>query len=385
MSEKRRLAKVENALSSAWGGDVQLAFRESIEEHPHVARLTVQRAPVSAPQTVILKRWRTEGEEGFSPEYSANHLLNDWASMEFLSSLLGDMSPTPQIYAGDQVEGFFVTEDLADFCPLKEALWSGDSARATQVLTHYGEFLGRLHGETAGHFDDYLRIQRQFNPNYSLSTDNHLNFLQTSVKDLARWGIEIPPSALDDTYEAAGKLSASGSFNTFTHGDPVFSNIIDWQGRWRFVDFEAARFRHALLEGLCPRMFFPTSGLAYVLSIPEDTWRLSETAYRAALSQYLPAASDDSIYGSDLTAACAFWVLSFCQRWLERAIVGNVPPEHLNRIRQCAVTRLEIFVSTSQEFQSLPNLRNVFERLAAKLRAQWSEEDCNLPLYPAFS
>jgi tRNA A-37 threonylcarbamoyl transferase component Bud32 len=385
MSEQTLLSKVESALSNAWGGSVQLSFKQRIEEHPHVARLTVQKAPASAPKNVMLKRSRGEGEERFSPEFSAGHFFNEWVNMEFMSTLLGDQSPAAQIYAGDQTEVFFVTEDLGDNVPLKQALWGGDASKATQVLIHYGELLGRLHGETASHFDDYTHIQHRLNPNYALPTENYLDYFRNPVRKLESLGIELPPSALDDIHEAAGKLSQPNSFSAFTHGDPVFSNIIDWQGRWRFIDFEAARFRNALLEGIYPRMFFPTSGLRDVLRIPEAVWRQSESAYRTVLSQYLPVASDDALYGSALTAACAFWVLTFCETWLERAIVGNVPPEMLNRIRQCAIARFEIWVTTSQEFQSLTSLGDFFEGLAAKFRAQWPGDACNLPLYPAFS
>lgn len=385
MSEQTLLSQVESTLSSAWGGSVQLSFQERIEEHPHVARLTVQKAPASAPKTIILKRSRIEGEERFNPELSASHLFNEWANMEFLLSILGDRSPAPQIYAGDQREGFFVTEDFGDNVPLKQALWGGDSSKAAQTLIHYGEMLGQLHGKTASHFEDYTRIQHRLNPDYSPPSINYAEYFRNPVISLERLGIELPPSALEDIHEAAGKLSSPNNFSAFTHGDPVFSNIIDWQGRWRFIDFEAARFGNALLEGSYPRLFFPTSGLHDVMRIPEDVWRQSESAYRTVLSQYLPVAKDDSLYGSALTAACVFWVLVFSEQWLERAIIGNLPPEMLNRIRQCAIARFESFVIASREFQTLTNLGDFFEGLRAKLHSQWDEDACNLPLYPAFS
>ena len=54
MLEKSPLAKVERALSNAWGGDVHLAFLSNFEEHPHdVAQLTVVQAPIAMPATVL--------------------------------------------------------------------------------------------------------------------------------------------------------------------------------------------------------------------------------------------------------------------------------------------------------------------------------------------
>ncbi|MEO8392359.1 MAG: phosphotransferase [Chloroflexota bacterium] len=384
MSEQTLLSKVESALSSAWGGSVELSFQERIEDHPHVARLTVLKAPASAPKTVILKRSRGEGEERFT-EASASHFFHEWANTEFLTTLLGDQQLAPQIYAGDRTERFFVLEDLGDSVPLNQALWGGDSSLATQVLIHYGELLGRLHGETASHFDDYTQIQQRLNPSLALPPETYMDYFRDQITNLERLGIELPPSALSEIQEAAAKLSHPNDFSAFTHGDPVFGNIIDWQGRWRFIDFEAARFRNALLEGIYPRLFFPTSGLRDVMRIPEAVWRQSETAYRTVLSQYLPVASDDALYGSGMTAACAFWTLTFTETWLERIIAGNLPPEMLNRIRQCAIARFESLVTTSQEFQSLMSLGDFCAGLAAKFRAQWGDEACNLPLYPAFS
>jgi len=56
---------VERALFSAWGGSVRLGLLERMEEHEHVARLAVQHAIPGAPQTVILKRWRSPGDDRF--------------------------------------------------------------------------------------------------------------------------------------------------------------------------------------------------------------------------------------------------------------------------------------------------------------------------------
>jgi hypothetical protein len=131
-------------------------------------------------------------------------------------------------------------------------------------------------------------------------------------------------------------------------------------------------------------MFFPTSGLKYVLRIPEETWRQAETAYRQTLSQYCSAARDDANYGTALTAASAFWALDLCQRWLEKALVGDLLSVMLKRIRQCIVTHTETFVVTSREFQTMVHLGAVFEALGTKLGARWTEEDCDLPFYPAF-
>jgi hypothetical protein len=384
MSESIPLSRVESALSSAWGGDVQLSFQAFIADHPHVARLAVQKAPTSMPPTVIVKRWRIDEQDPNSREFSASLLAREWASIRLLSTVLGGASPAPQLYAGDLSEGFLVMEDLGDRQPLKEALWGGDRSKGAQALVVYGDILGQVHGKTANQSDLFTTLQRQLNPHYTEPNENYLDMFQAPIQTLERIGIEISPSALDDIGEASRKLTQPGNFTAFGQGDPVEQNFIEWQGRWRIIDFEAGIFHHALLEGVFPRLFFPTSGLKYMLRLPEDIWRQAEAAYRVELSRNLPDAADDALYQSGLTAACAFWTLSFCHTWLERAIAGDDPVEVLKRIRQCTIARFEQFVNTSNEFQNLTHLGKVFEKLAAKLRGQWSEEACNLPFYPAF-
>lgn len=385
MLEKSLLAKVERALSDTWGGDVRLSFLSNFEEHPHVVRLTVAQAPTSAPSTVILKRWRAEGEERYDPGFSAIGLHNDWASMEFLANIMGDESPGPRVYVGNMDEGYIVMEDLTGPDSLAHALQNGTSAEAAQALVMYGELLGRLHGKTAGHLDLYIEMRKRLKTGYHFLPENYFEIFEGIIAALKGSAIDVPPVALRDIQEAASILSQPGEFTAFTHGDPVFSNIINHQGHWRLIDFEAARLRHALYEGAYLRMLFPTSGLLYVNRIPESIWHPAEAAYRATLSEYLPAAKDISCYGSAITAACAFWILSFCGSWLERAMGGESDPGRLSHIRQCIIARCELFVATTQEFQSMVNLGEFIASLTDELRSQWPQSDCELPLYPAFA
>jgi len=384
MREKTLLQKARKVLSDTWGSDVHLSVLEQNNEHQHVLRLAVQGVTPDEPQTLVLKRWRWEDEERFSAEFSASHFFNDWAGLEFIATVLGNESLVPQVYGGDKHAGFVLIEDLSGRKPLQDALWGQNPSKATEVLIRYGKLLGLLHGTTFGHLDTYSKIRDQLGADHPPQAQNYLLGMQRAAEALTKIDVDVPQSAQDDIRNAAGILSQPGKFLTYTHGDPVFSNIIDWQGSWWLIDFEAARFRHALLEGIYPRMFFPTSGLKYVLRIPEETWRQTEAAYRQTLSQYCDAARDDADYGTALTAACAFWALEFCQRWLEKALVGDAPAVMLKRIRQCIVTHTETFVVTSREFQTMVRLGAVFEALGTKLGARWIEEDCDLPFYPAF-
>lgn len=241
--------------------------------------------------------------------------------------------------------------------------------------------LAHLHGKTLGHSDILSAMRESSSRSYSV---NFPQLFESSLKTLERLGYKLSQAALRDVEQAADVLSNPGVFSAFTHGDPVFNNIIKWQGHWRLIDFEGAHFGHALWEGVNPRLYFPTSGLLNVFRIPEPAWRKAEGAYRNTFSKYCPSASDDASYGSALTAACAGWALTWCQGHLslDTAVTSNQP--WVNQLRQRLLARFDIFILTSKEFQSLIGLGEVFEKLTIDLRSQWAPEADHLPCYPAF-
>jgi len=108
-------------------------------------------------------------------------------NLEFLSNLLGEDSPAPHVYAGNRTLGFLILEDLPGTDRLHLTLYGNDPTAATQALVRYAETLERL-------------------------------------------DFKLSRAALKDVEQAANILSNPGAFSAFTHGDPVFSNIIESQG-----------------------------------------------------------------------------------------------------------------------------------------------------------
>jgi hypothetical protein len=376
------LTAAEQALSNLWGGNVSLTVSNQFEEHRHVSRLIVQEAPSGSPETVIIKRWRIEGEdERFNSDFSNSDLFNEWMNLEFLANLLGENSLAPHVYDGNRTLGFLSLEDLPGIDLLHSTLFGNDPIAATQALIEYAEMLANLHGKTLGH-SDTLSTTRESSAHFNSA--NFPQFFESSLETLERLGFKLSQAALKDVEQAADILSNPSAFSAFTHGDAVFSNIIEWQGRWRLIDFEGSRFGHALWEGVNPRLYFPTSGLVHVFRIPEPAWRKAEEAYRNTFSKYCPSAFDDAIYSSAITAACAGWTLTWCQGHLslETAVTSNEP--WVNQLRQRILARFDMFILTSKEFQSLNALGEAFEKLTTNLRSQWTPEADHLPFYPAF-
>lgn len=377
------LPAVEKALSDTWGGTVRLSLPGILENRTHVARLNVVEAPSGMPKTAILKRWRSEGDAGFDPESFVSNLFNDWAGLEFAVHIFGDEPLSPQVYAGDKEQGFFVIEDLPEGDTLDKILQGNDITQAEQAFRRYGETLGRLHAQTLGQSEAFLSLRRQLGPLSPRKSDGHLPFLQRSLKTLEDLDFKVTPTAYSDLQQAARLLSPDDGLSAFHHGDPIPSNCwLDSQGGFYLFDFESASFDHPLLEAVTLRMTFPTCGMAFVNQVPEVICRQAESAYRAVLAKSCPQVVDERVYGPAVTAACALWALAFCQGWLERAIVSDDP--RMNRVRQCAFVRFEAFVLTAREFQSLSALGETFAELVAELRSRWPLESHDLPLYPAF-
>lgn len=385
MLKTHPLFKVEQVLSAAWRGEVRLAQLHSYDDHPHVSRLNVVQAPAGAPETVFLKRARAEGEDRFDAGCSIDQLFNDWASLEFLHSVFSAEPICPRLIAGSREAGLLVLEDLTGERPLEQLLQAGKAGQAARALVDYARLLGRLHGGTAGRLAGFVAARQRFHSEESALPENYVDEFRYQTDDLARLGLPVPPPALLELQQAANRLTQPGDFCAFTHGDAVFSNIIERQGRLQLLDFEAGRFRHALYEGAFLRMHFPTSGLLYVRRIPDAVWRQAETAYRETLSVFLPAVKDDACFGPAITAACAFWVLSFYAVWLERASDEGIDADRLAHLRRCLIMRGELFAATTREFHCMPQLGEYVVSVVSRLRAQWQPTDCELPLYPAFA
>ena len=383
MLEKTIYSWAEDKLSEVWGGSVRLRLSSSINESPHVQRLEVLEGPPGSPQTVILKLTRAAGQEKFDPDRSSGQLLNEWASLQFLARVMGDKSSAPKVLAGDGELGFILLEDFPRNESFLNVFMNGEAATASSDLTRFAALMGELHGRTLQRPDKFNTIREQFDIPPLPDTD-YGQFFQRSIGTLENLGVVLPSAALADAQQVVEMLGNPGEFDAFTHGDFVFHNCFKWQGQLYLVDFENARFRHALWEGAYFRMLFPSMALNDVYRIPETVWRKAENKYREVFSHYCPAAPDDNRYGPALTAACAGWALNSCsgQLSLETALTSDA--DWGDYLQQRILARFDLFVDTTREFNSLLALGESFASLTADLRSKWSLNLDSMPYYPAF-
>lgn len=384
MIDRSLLFQIELSLSEAWGGEVRLLLQKILAETPHVIRLRCIQAPDLSPPTVIVKKNRFAGQNSVSDVGLHNLFFRDWASLEFLQNIMGDETVAPRVFTGNKDEGYFVMEDLGNEAPLVNVLRNGAFSEASQAMSQYGALLGLLHGVSAGKSEPFNQVYQKMMAGCCLEPEKFHHLFEMFIQNLRKLEIVFPATALDELWDAAEILEHTDRLNVFTHGDPVGGNILNSGGRWRMVDFEAGRFQNGFIEGVFPRMIFPTSGLDMVMGMPEKAWRAAETEYLLKVGETIPEVQDEVVRGVAITAACAFWLLVTWDSWMEHALVGDFSADRVRRVRQCVIARMERFIITSHEFRGMTRLGDEIEKLVRRLRSVWPNEDCDLPFYPAF-
>lgn len=117
-------------------------------------RLVVTEAPAGTPTSVVVKRAQAEPGLPLNPDATegnpAQPLLEEWAGLAFLNSVLPDKSLVPTFYAGDRSACMLVLEDLGKHPSLIDALQGSDPEYARECLTLHAQAVAELHAHTLG-------------------------------------------------------------------------------------------------------------------------------------------------------------------------------------------------------------------------------------------
>jgi hypothetical protein len=160
---------------------------------------------------------------------------------------------------------------------------------------------------------------------------------------------------------------------------------------------ENCGFTNALLDGMAPRMYFPTCH--YIRKIPERILRKMESAYRKALIPACPEADDAIIWRQTQVEACAHWaesgirVISSVQelqargrsKWQKILKIRADDPWHgVMALRRSNLSRMKMFADMSERYDHLPALGEMAADVADRWTARWTKETSEMPLYRAF-
>ncbi|HEY0753480.1 MAG TPA: hypothetical protein VGD98_05925 [Ktedonobacteraceae bacterium] len=370
------IATAEQLLTEVFAGTVRLGEGDDLTTSGRagVYRLQVLAGPEHAPASVIVKQVR------IVPPWT---FFNDWASLQFLNQVApADLSFTPHFYAGDAVQGIYVSEDLGNGQRLDQLLLGNDPGAAEAALLAHATLHGRLQALTIGKQTSYDAIRGPLGSLAVEEDDTILDwFNPTFHHSIELVGIAPAPGIDHELLARVTSIRHPGPFLAFIQGDSCPDNCLYVGSALYLVDFEGGRFTHALLEGCYGCMHFPTCWCVYRL--PEHIPPLMEAAYRAELVKGCPAAADDALFNRALVEACAFWLLDWL-RWMPLSkLLASDRMIITASDRQRLLTRLDMFAQTSEQLRHLEAIGATMRALASRLRSLWPETE-EMALYPAF-
>ena len=378
--------RAETILADRFGGRVRLGVGEELRgsARSRVLRFPLLERPGAAPESVIVKHTNSETFASEPGSDAAWQLFNDWASLQFLGQVEASEPLAPAFYGGDPQVGLYVMEDLKAGTRLDHLLLGSDAEAAEAGLIVYARGHGRLHALTTGREAEYLPMRERLGPAASSNSYYTYEWLSAALYEIAGLlDVSVAPGAEEELQDLRSSLLAPDLFNAFVQSDAAPDNFLFDGANWRLLDFEGARYTHALLEAAYCRMPFPTCWCVY--RMPESLIERMETVYRTELVKGCPAAEDDALFYRGLVGACVAWALSF--HAMMRPLEKMLEQDRLLIALSDRQRFLLYLNSAAQACTSFGHLQAVGDTLCAcarQLTRRWPEAT-NPPYYPAFN
>jgi hypothetical protein len=384
------LERVTRALSASAGTSVRITRSEPVtagwssqfETYSWVRRCTIEAESSVMPASVIVKMRRPESHSRSEP-FRFDH---EQAALEFLTSI--GSTAGPRLLAADNEAGILVIEDLGAGPSLEDRLVGSDERSADQGLVAFAATLGQMHAITAGYAAEYYQLRSRFGPIepafdrisiLGINIEHSWRQLRQIVAD--RPYLPAPNAVDSDVDEILRVLSEPGPYLAFSNGDTCPANCRISGDGLRFIDFEHAAFRHALLDVAALRFPFPACGCWSRL--PEDVSLRAEEAYRKEMTRTCPNLLDHARYAHDLTVACAAWTIVRMVRLPRLEDADDPHPMGFSRRGQLLDT-INTTVNCSYQSRSLQALASWLASACDALHARWPHLTSNQPFYPAF-
>jgi hypothetical protein len=358
-----RPASVEDLMAQVCRTKVTVERWDRLEPYA-VARALVSQAGGS--RTLIVKWLRDDPADTRGESW---RLGTELAALRFLADDLG-LDLAPRVIAADLTAGFLVLEDLAPRIALDQLICRDGAEAHRERLAAFAHVLGELGALTAGHADKY--------PGSAADPRPRLAALWTRAhEDAAAIGVPVAGPVAAELTAALDELAAPGPFLALGNGDAEANNCLvraSGPADARLIDFETARYGHALLDAVCLHVPGPRW-----MSVGDPAATGLADHYRRALAQGVPEAQDDRLYGFALTAACASWALLRLQRFAQ--LDRRAPGDH-SRLQ--LVETVESAARAATVHRALPELAGWFRRAGAALRRRWPDADVDLTDPAAF-
>ena len=282
------LERITRLLSTYAGAPVRIVQSESaasgwstqfgISPWPHVTRDTIQADTGLVASSVVVKVRRPAVHRRSEPE----QFHNEQVALEFLT--VSGSAVGPRLLTSDNEAGILVMEDLGAGPALEDLLAGRDAFRAEQGLVAFSAALGQMHAATAGHAPEYYQMRSRYgpvDPAFDIGIERAFRHLQeiTASRSYLPALHDIGP----DVDEILRVLSEPGPYLAFSNGDTSPANCRVSGDGLRFLDFEHACFRHALLDVAAVR--FPFPACPCWSRLPEEVGQRAEDAYRKEMAR----------------------------------------------------------------------------------------------------
>ncbi len=324
---------------------------------------SVMRCQLERSRASVIVKWRRRGAVRNSPR----QIIVEHAALTFLQHI--GVARGPRLLASDLDAGLLVLEDLAPRRPLDQQIRAAGVASAWPGLAAFVRTMGELAAQTSGRgaaFEACL-IRSGASP-----SDTRIAEAQATLammRGLEGLGLSLGGPVETDLATAFATLQAPGPFQAFSNGDCEANNFLSEGGEGRLIDFEAANFRHALIDAAAIHV----PGPAWLtVAGPSQSAEL-EQIYRTALATRLATADDDQVFGLGMAAAC---LTRACERFTRFPRLDDRPSGDASRLQM--VSALEAAAEAASRHRRLPQLAGWAWRAGAWLRRRWPDADQDL-------
>lgn len=333
------------------------------------------------PKSIIIKATRAEEyDPSASNAYEASGFVKEWTATSYLTHHAPGHLVSPNLLAYDLKRGVLVYDDVGDgLSSLVVPLLQGTAVEAELALTAYARSLAELHSATIDCRDAHSSALREGFPAAAIPPPAYRWIESVARVPHALLGGEFPDDEVALIWE---HLRHPGPWQALVHGDPCPDNVLlASDGQAVLIDFEFARPSHALFDAAYWRMSFPTCWCAG--TVPAEVRGRIDQAYRAALANAVPQATDDDEFRRESAIIDAAWLFGNLASRLEGALAEDGTWGRAT-IRSRIITYLESAIRSAEEAHVLPRLCMLADAWRNDLRSRWSDTT-PLSEFPAFA
>jgi hypothetical protein len=353
------------ALSEAIGHNVQIQTFTQLGAWS-VARCELStHSPIQYDVTSVIVKWkRPQTRQG-----ECEAIAVEAASLKFLERI--GFTAAPAFVAANTARGFLIMEDLGDGVSLSDLIRTRPLEQSLPHRLQFAKALGRMAASSAGKQGELADADSGFMSRDGFPSAKRLDEVSNALVVISELsGTGLTRFVRDDIRDIFDALIQPGPFAAFTNGDVEANNffVSERQGS-KIIDFEAARYTHALTAAT----WIHVPGPLWI-SVLDPSASLIEHAFRMELCAGIPQATCDTLYGNGISAACMAMALDRLERFsrLDR----REPRDH-SRIQLIATLAAAGDVALRQ--RSFNALAEWIERVAHWLRARWPEARDELP------